>query len=120
MGPILELLNAVVEIISRYNLEEKYEDRKEWGEQQDEPPTRCSRYVFERGLTSEPMSLVREPCTKNSAWEPYWYNDVPRDYGVLKPLSISPVAFGVVFDISPGRDREASHKSFEGLVDHDN
>lgn len=33
-----ELLNAVVEIISRYNLEEKYEERKEWGEQQDEPP----------------------------------------------------------------------------------
>jgi hypothetical protein len=33
-----ELVEAVVEIISRYNLEEKYEDRKEWAEGQDQPP----------------------------------------------------------------------------------
>jgi SNF2 family DNA or RNA helicase len=33
-----ELVDAVVEIISRYNLEEKYEDRKEWAEGQDQPP----------------------------------------------------------------------------------
>jgi len=33
-----ELVEAIVEIMSRYNLEERYEDRQEWAEQQDEPP----------------------------------------------------------------------------------
>lgn len=33
-----ELVDAVVEIISRYNLEDKYAKREEWREQQDEPP----------------------------------------------------------------------------------
>lgn len=32
------LVDAVVSIISRYNLEEKYEQRKEWREEQREPP----------------------------------------------------------------------------------
>jgi len=33
-----ELVEAVVEIMSRYNLEERYEERQEWAEQQEEPP----------------------------------------------------------------------------------
>ena len=33
-----ELIDAVVEIISRYNLEEKYEERQKWAEEQEEPP----------------------------------------------------------------------------------
>ncbi len=33
-----ELVEAIVEIISRYNLEEKYEERQEWAEEQEEPP----------------------------------------------------------------------------------
>lgn len=33
-----ELVEAVVEIISRYNLEEKYKERQEWAEEQEEPP----------------------------------------------------------------------------------
>lgn len=33
-----ELVEAVVEIKSRYNLEEKYEERQEWAEEQEEPP----------------------------------------------------------------------------------
>jgi hypothetical protein len=33
-----ELVEGVVEIISRYNLEEKYEERQQWAEEQDEPP----------------------------------------------------------------------------------
>jgi hypothetical protein len=33
-----ELVAAVREIISRYNLQEKYEERQEWAEEQDEPP----------------------------------------------------------------------------------
>jgi len=33
-----ELVAAVREIMSRYNLQEKYEERKQWAEEQDEPP----------------------------------------------------------------------------------
>ena len=33
-----ELVEAVVEIMSRYNLEERYEERQQWAEKQDEPP----------------------------------------------------------------------------------
>jgi len=33
-----ELVAAVREIISRYNLQEKYEERQEWADQQEEPP----------------------------------------------------------------------------------
>jgi SNF2 family DNA or RNA helicase len=33
-----ELVEAVVEIISRYNLEEKYEERQAWADEQEEPP----------------------------------------------------------------------------------
>jgi hypothetical protein len=33
-----ELVAAVREIISRYNLQEKYEERQEWAEEQEEPP----------------------------------------------------------------------------------
>lgn len=33
-----ELVEAIVEIISRYNLEEKYEERQQWTEEQTEPP----------------------------------------------------------------------------------
>jgi len=33
-----ELVEAVVEIISRYNLQEKYEQRQQWAEEQEEPP----------------------------------------------------------------------------------
>ena len=33
-----ELVGAVREIISRYNLQEKYEERQEWAEEQEEPP----------------------------------------------------------------------------------
>ena len=33
-----ELVSAVREIISRYNLQEKYEERREWAEEQEEPP----------------------------------------------------------------------------------
>lgn len=33
-----ELVEAVVEIISRYNLEERYEERQKWAEEQEEPP----------------------------------------------------------------------------------
>jgi superfamily II DNA or RNA helicase len=33
-----ELVDAVVEIISRYNLEEKYEERQAWADEQEEPP----------------------------------------------------------------------------------
>ncbi|WP_268895838.1 C-terminal helicase domain-containing protein [Halosimplex salinum] len=33
-----ELVTAVREIISRYNLQEKYEERQEWAEEQEEPP----------------------------------------------------------------------------------
>lgn len=33
-----ELVEAVVEIISRYNLKEKYEERQQWTEEQTEPP----------------------------------------------------------------------------------
>lgn len=33
-----ELVEAVVEIMSRYNLEERYKERQEWAEEQDEPP----------------------------------------------------------------------------------
>jgi hypothetical protein len=33
-----ELADAVREIITRYNLQEKYEERQEWAEEQDEPP----------------------------------------------------------------------------------
>jgi hypothetical protein len=33
-----ELVEALVEIISRYNLEEKYEERQKWTEEQEEPP----------------------------------------------------------------------------------
>jgi|GEM_PF-259137 len=33
-----ELVEAIVEIMSRYNLEEQYEERQEWAQEQDEPP----------------------------------------------------------------------------------
>jgi len=33
-----ELVTAVREIISRYNLQEKYEERQEWAQEQEEPP----------------------------------------------------------------------------------
>jgi hypothetical protein len=33
-----ELVEAIVEIISRYNLQEKYEERQQWAEEQEEPP----------------------------------------------------------------------------------
>jgi hypothetical protein len=33
-----ELVDAVIEIMSRYNLEEKYEERQQWAEEQEEPP----------------------------------------------------------------------------------
>jgi superfamily II DNA or RNA helicase len=33
-----ELVEAVVEIMSRYNLKERYEERQQWAEKQDEPP----------------------------------------------------------------------------------
>jgi hypothetical protein len=33
-----ELVAAVREIISRYNLQEKYEERQEWAQEQEEPP----------------------------------------------------------------------------------
>jgi superfamily II DNA or RNA helicase len=33
-----ELVAAVREIMSRYNLQEKYEERQQWAEEQDEPP----------------------------------------------------------------------------------
>lgn len=33
-----ELVAAVREVISRYNLQEKYEERQEWAEEQEEPP----------------------------------------------------------------------------------
>lgn len=33
-----QLVNAVVELISRYNLEEKFEERQQWAEEQEEPP----------------------------------------------------------------------------------
>lgn len=33
-----DLVEGVVEIISRYNLEERYEERQQWAEEQDEPP----------------------------------------------------------------------------------
>lgn len=33
-----ELVGAVQEVISRYNLEERYEDHREWEEKQEEPP----------------------------------------------------------------------------------
>lgn len=33
-----ELVDAVIEIISRYNLKERYEERQEWAKEQDEPP----------------------------------------------------------------------------------
>jgi len=33
-----ELVTAVREIISRYNLQEKYEERQEWAREQEEPP----------------------------------------------------------------------------------
>ncbi len=33
-----ELVEAVIEIMSRYNLEERYTERQEWAEQQEEPP----------------------------------------------------------------------------------
>jgi len=33
-----ELVEAVVEIMSRYNLEERYEERQQWAEEQEEPP----------------------------------------------------------------------------------
>jgi hypothetical protein len=33
-----ELVEGVVEIMSLYNLEEQYEERKEWTEKQEEPP----------------------------------------------------------------------------------
>jgi hypothetical protein len=33
-----ELVAAIREIISRYNLQEKYEERQEWAEEQEEPP----------------------------------------------------------------------------------
>ncbi|HET7325235.1 MAG TPA: hypothetical protein VFJ06_12990, partial [Halococcus sp.] len=33
-----ELTEAVVEIISRYNLQERYEERQQWAEEQEEPP----------------------------------------------------------------------------------
>jgi SNF2 family DNA or RNA helicase len=33
-----QLTEAVVEIISRYNLQERYEERQQWAEEQEEPP----------------------------------------------------------------------------------
>ncbi len=33
-----ELVTAIREIISRYNLQEKYEERQEWAQEQEEPP----------------------------------------------------------------------------------
>lgn len=33
-----DLVEGVVEIISRYNLEERYEERQQWADDQDEPP----------------------------------------------------------------------------------
>lgn len=33
-----EMVNAVIEVISRYNLEERYEERQQWAEEQEEPP----------------------------------------------------------------------------------
>lgn len=33
-----ELTEAVVEVISRYNLQERYEERQQWAEEQEEPP----------------------------------------------------------------------------------
>jgi hypothetical protein len=33
-----ELVDAVIEIMSRYNLKEQYEERQQWAEEQEEPP----------------------------------------------------------------------------------
>jgi hypothetical protein len=32
------LVDAIIEIMSRYNLEERYEERQQWAEEQEEPP----------------------------------------------------------------------------------
>lgn len=33
-----ELVDAIIEIMSRYNLEKRYEERQQWAEEQEEPP----------------------------------------------------------------------------------